>query len=84
MVATLDSNSIKSEPIDFLFYVADKAELQAEITKAIKAHGNEVNLNYIDTSEVTDMSLLFQFKATFNEDISNVEHLEGKIHERYV
>ncbi len=70
VVATLDGNSIDSDPIDFLFHVANKAALQAEITEAIKLHGNEVNLNYIDTSEVTDMSKLFEDKKDFNGDIS--------------
>ncbi len=49
---------------------ANKAALQAEIRKAIGTHGNNVNLNYIDTSDVTDMSWLFKDKATFNGDIS--------------
>ncbi len=70
VVATLDGNSIDSEPIDFLFHVADKATLQAEIKRAQRKHGNEVNLNYIDTSSVTDMSRLFSRNTTFNGDIS--------------
>ncbi len=53
--------------------VANKAALQAEIKRAIKAHGNEVDLNYIDTSQVTDMSQLFRNNATFNGDISKWE-----------
>ncbi len=70
VVATKDGKFINSDPIDFLFHVANKAELKAEIEKAIKAHGNNVDLNYIDTSSVTDMSELFQYKTTFNGDIS--------------
>ncbi len=50
--------------------VANKAALKAEIAKAIRARGNNVNLNYIDTSQVTDMSRLFERKTTFNGDIS--------------
>ncbi len=53
-----------------IFKAANKAALQAEINKAIKAHGDEVNLNYIDTSEVTDMSDLFRGYTNFNGDIS--------------
>ncbi len=50
--------------------VANKRALQAEIAKAIRARGNNVNLNYIDTSDVTDMSDLFSNNTTFNGDIS--------------
>ncbi len=71
VVATLDGNSIDSEPIQFsLLHVANKAVLQDVIREAIRAHGNNVDLNYIDTSSVTDMSSLFQNNATFNGDIS--------------
>ena len=56
---------------------ANKAKLAMEIDRAIKAHGNEVDLNYIDTSAITDMSYLFSSNTThgyeleaFNGDIS--------------
>ncbi len=52
------------------FKTATKAELKYEIKQAIRAHGNEVDLNYIDTSQVTDMSELFEGNTTFNGDIS--------------
>ncbi len=52
------------------FKPANKAELKAEITKAIGAHGNNVDLSYIDTSDITSMSNLFQDMRTFNGDIS--------------
>ncbi len=52
------------------FKPTNKAALQAEIRKAIRARGNNVNLNYIDTSSITDMSNLFYNNATFNGDIS--------------
>ncbi len=52
------------------FKTATKAELRYEIKQAIRAHGNEVDLNYIDTSQVTDMSNLFESNTTFNGDIS--------------
>ncbi len=52
------------------FKPANKAALQAEIKKAIGAHGDEVNLNYIDTSDITDMGSLFQDMHKFNGDVS--------------
>ncbi len=70
VVATKGSDTIESDPIDFLFYVADKKALEAEIAKAIKAHGATADLSYIDTSEVTDMSRLFEDNIEFNGDIS--------------
>ena len=54
----------------------NKAELVAEITRAMDAHGTEVDLNYIDVSDITDMSYLFSSHASgygrqaFNGDIS--------------
>ena len=38
---------------------ATKADLVAEITRAMNEHGNEVDLNYIDTSAITNMRWLF-------------------------
>ncbi len=70
VVATFDGSSIDSDPIDFLFYVADKPALEAEIKNKLDADGATANLNYIDTSDITDMSLLFEANRTFNGDIS--------------
>ena len=68
---------------------ADKAALVAEIKRATAAHGNTVNLNYIDTSAITDMSYLFSIDTknghgleAFNGDISkwdvsNVTNMSG-------
>jgi hypothetical protein len=39
--------------------VINKEELKTEITKAIDKYGSGVDLNYIDTSQTTDMSRLF-------------------------
>ena len=47
----------------------DKPALVAEIRRATGAHGNEVDLNYIDTADITDMSNLFRSNATFNGSI---------------
>ncbi len=58
------------------FKPTTKAALVAEIKRAVKAKGNKVNLNYIDTSAITDMSDLFARYGgydlkDFNGDISN-------------
>ncbi len=71
IVATLDGNSIESDPIEFIFvYVASKAALQKEIRNTIQRDGATAKFNYIDTSDITDMSSLFQNNTTFNGDIS--------------
>ena len=56
---------------------ATKAALVTEIKRATEVHGNTVDLNYIDTSAITDMSWLFSSDTTdghelgeFNGDIS--------------
>ena len=49
---------------------ADKEALFDEIQRAVDEHGNTVNLNYIDTSGIIDMSRLLAGKITFNGDIS--------------
>ena len=55
----------------------NKQALVDEITRATGAHGNEVDLNYIDVSAITDMNNLFNDHAkqgyglqAFNGDIS--------------
>ena len=49
--------------------VKTRQELIKEIKKAIKEKGGSVNLNYIDTSNVIDMSRMFS-GSSFNGDIS--------------
>ena len=59
------------------FKPTTKAALVAEIERAMNAKGNKVNLNYIDTSAITDMSTLFaRYRGgfdleDFNGDISD-------------
>ncbi len=49
--------------------LVNKIELKQEIDRAISVHGNTVDLNYIDTSAVQDMSLLFYNMSAFNGKI---------------
>lgn len=46
-----------------------KSELKSIVTETIKERGPECDLNFIDTSLITDMKLLFSFSC-FNGDIS--------------
>ena len=59
-----NSNSYKYLP-------KTKNELIDIINKRIKLEGNEIDLNDIDVSQITDMSNLFNGKIDFNGDISN-------------
>ena len=61
----------KNTKIDkYHYHPKNKDELQNLIKQLIKKRGNEANLNDIDTSEITDMSLLFNGLQKFNGDIS--------------
>ena len=58
-----------------------KDELKKIIEDTIKEQGNNCDLNFIDTSKITDMSMLFH-RSKFNGDISkwdvsNVENMDG-------
>ena len=54
----------------YKYFPETKKELKEIIKKRIKNEGNEVNLNDIDVSKITDMSKLFE-GTDFNGDISN-------------
>ena len=61
--------SSKSKINQYEYHPNDKNELIELIYKLIKERGNEVDLNDIDISKITDMSCLF-FSSDFNGDIS--------------
>ena len=53
----------------YKYFPKTKEELKYIIIKRIKEEGNEVDLNDIDVSKITDMSSLFE-RTDFNGDIS--------------
>ena len=54
---------------NYKYFPKTKEELKDIIKQRIKDEGNEVNLNDIDVSKITDMSYLFEY-TNFNGDIS--------------
>ena len=67
---------------NYKYFPQTKEELQDIIKKRIKTEGNEVDLNDIDVSQITDMSNLFKNLYSFNGDISkwdvsNVENMSN-------
>ena len=60
---------IKKSNNNYKYFPKTKKELKDIIIKRIKAEGNEVDLNDIDVSKITDMSSLFE-GTDFNGNIS--------------
>ena len=52
------------------YHPKDKHELKELVKKLIKERGDDADLNDIDTSEITDMSFMFE-NSKFNGDITN-------------
>ena len=66
---------------NYKYFPETKEELKDIILQRIKSEGNEVDLNDIDVSKITDMSSLFE-GTDFNGDISmwdvsNVTNMSG-------
>ena len=60
----------KNSKIVYNYHPKTKDELKDIIKQRIESEGNECNLNDIDTSNITDMSNLFEY-SDFNGNISN-------------
>ena len=70
---------------NYNYFTETKEALQDIIKKRMEKEGNEVNLNDIDVSNITNMSYLF-FNSNFNGDISqwdvsNVTDMSGMFYE---
>ena len=69
----------KNKTANYKYFPETKEELKDIIKKRIKAEGEEVDLNDIDTSKITDMSKLFSytyFKGDISKwDVSNVTNM---------
>ena len=76
----IKKSTAKNNNISYKYFPKTKEELKAIIEKRIKKEGNEVDLNDIDVSKITDMSSLFEginFKGNIsNWDVSNVEDMQ--------
>src|SRR5574344_1306085 len=66
----IKKSTAKKNNISYKYFPKTKEELKSIIEKRIKDEGNEVDLNDIDVSKITDMSSLFE-NTKFNGDISS-------------
>ena len=70
----------KNKYANYKYFPETKKELKLIIENRIKEEGNEVNLNNIDVSKITDMSNLFEysdFNANISKwDVSNVTNMK--------
>ena len=69
-ITTYINEALKLGKLRYKYYPKTKEELKALIKQRIEQEGNEVNLNDIDVSEITDMFKLFM-GLDFNGDISS-------------
>ena len=71
----------KNKGVEYKYFPQTKDELKEIIKQRIKNEGNEVDLNDIDVSNITDMSNLFEdldFDSDIsNWDVSNVKNMSG-------
>ena len=75
----------KNKTKNYKYFPETKEELEQIIYKRIEKEGNEVDLNDIDVSNITDMSYLFEY-TNFNGnisawDVSNVTNMRSMFYE---
>ena len=72
---------IKKSNNNYKYFPKTNKELKDIIKKRIKEEGNEVDLNDIDVSKITDMTSLFEgtdFNGNISEwNVSNVKNMSG-------
>ena len=61
---------IKNKSNNYKYFPETKEELKDIIKQRIKTEGNNVDLNDIDVSKITDMSYLFAYLDLFRGNIS--------------
>ena len=75
----LERLHINKDIKSYNYHPKTKNELKQLVYKLIIERGNEANLNDIDTSEITDMSYMFNgsyFNGDISEwDVSNVKYM---------
>ena len=81
VINSLQEKLVIKKSINYKYFPETKEELIDIIEQRIKEEGNEVDLNDIDVSNITDMSGLFK-ESDFNGDISkwdvsNVKNMFG-------
>lgn len=67
------TEKLKIKKSKYKYFPVNKTELKKIIKERIETEGNNVNLNDIDTSEITDMSALFnsRYLTDFCGDVSD-------------
>lgn len=81
------TEKLKITTSKYKYFPESRSELRKLIKERVKNEGNDVNLNDIDTSKITDMESLFYSEALedFNGDISkwNVSNVTSMNHMFY-
>ena len=81
IVEKLKKINSKNTGKQYNYFPKNTDELKRIVSNLIKERGNEANLNDIDTSEITDMSYMFQtskFNGNISKwDVSNVNNMIG-------
>ena len=79
----MKKTSLKKQPKNLAIVVAEnRCHLETLMRDAIKDFGHKCNLNFIDVSNITDMSSLFtkfyEFDGDISKwDVSNVTNMSG-------